>query len=393
MKLEVLPGRKGDCMLLHMNHAGQERLVLIDGGPAGVWDDDLSLRLEELQEERAPDGQLVIDLVIVSHVDDDHINGVIRLLDAIEHDDFPVKISELWHNSFDRILGNDETLATDSDTALASVASQAVVFLEDDDHDRRDAALVLASIAQGDRLLAQALRLGIPVNLTFGGDLIVAEQPTQPISTLESNVTVEGPLREDVQELQRKFDEWLRKSEEDKPTASLLAALTDTSAANLSSIVLTVEAGGRRILLTGDARSDRFLEAMGDGPHAYDIIKMPHHGSDRNVDEVFFRTVVGETYVFSGDGKHGNPERETVAMLLDHRPAETKPTLVFTYAIEDIDAVRKEVWDKQQRRNARRGREVVDWDHGTMSLAALLEGRKDEADIVVPGEDGLLPEL
>lgn len=393
MNLEVLPARKGDCLIVRLTDGATERLILVDGGPAGVWGDDLKERLLELQEERAPGGKLVIDLLVVSHVDDDHINGIIRLLEAIDADDFPVEIGEIWHNSFDLILGNDQTAAGATGTVLASTSPGAASFVEDEDEGLRDAALVLASVAQGNRVRSLAAKLAIPINLIAGGGLIMADAPAHVHRVLGADIVIEGPLRADVQALQTEFDKWLRDNGPQASTASLLAALEDTSAANLSSLVLSIEAGGKRLLLTGDARSDRFLEVMGDSPHVYDIVKMPHHGSDRNVDEAFFREVIGTTYVFSGDGEHGNPERATVAMLLDHRPRGAQPTLVFTYPLVTIDAAREQEYEKARRRAARRGVTLPPWDHQTMALEAFLAERSGECELLLPDAAGRLPDL
>lgn len=368
MKLEVLPGRKGDCMLLHLEQGGEEKLVLIDGGPSGVWGDHLEDRLKELQEERAPDGKLRIDLVIVSHVDDDHINGILRLFHAIEHDRFPAEIGELWHNSFDHILGNREIPAANSET-------------------------VLASIAQGDRLHTQAKRLGIDVNTSFE-DRFVRAGESQSNSTLsDAQVAVLGPSERELESLQNKFDNWLEDQEELLDAASVLANLKDRSTANLSSIVLDVAQASRRFLLTGDALTERFVDSMGEGPHLFDVIKMPHHGSERNVDAAFFATVIGKSYVFSGNGKHGNPERVTIEMLLDNRPADTIPELVFTYPIDKIDATRKTVWEKEQKRRQDQGKSVTPWDHETMSLAAMFIERAGTFELVEPDASGWLEPL
>lgn len=393
MNLEVLPARKGDCLIVRLTDDDTERLILIDGGPAGVWGDDLMDRLLELREERAPDGRLFIDLLVVSHVDDDHINGIIRLLESIDADDFPVEIGEIWHNSFDLILGNDQTADGGEGTVLASTAPGAASFVADEDEGLRDAALVLASVAQGNRVRSLAMKLGIPINQVARGGLIMAEEPAISRRLFGAKITFEGPLRADVKALQIEFDKWLRENGAQASTASLLAALEDTSAANLSSLVLSLEASGKRLLLTGDARSDRFLDVMGDGPHVYDIVKMPHHGSDRNVDEAFFREVVGTTYVFSGDGEHGNPERATVAMLLDHRPRGAVPTLVFTYPLATIDAAREVEYEKARRRAARRGVTLPPWDHQTMALEALLVERSGECELLLPDAAGRLPSL
>ena len=85
---------------------------------------------------------------------------------------------------------------------------------------------------------------------------------------------------------------------------------------------MLAEAGGKRMLLTGDARGDKIIQgleligALQPGkPMHVDVLKMPHHGSDRNMEQSFLERIVADHYVFSGDGEHGNPERATLEML------------------------------------------------------------------------------
>ena len=76
MKFEFLPAFKGDCFLIHAGTAADPFLILIDGGPGGTYKGHLRPRLMALRDDRGlgPHEPLIIDLVIVSHVDDDHIN-------------------------------------------------------------------------------------------------------------------------------------------------------------------------------------------------------------------------------------------------------------------------------------------------------------------------------
>ena len=50
-----------------------------------------------------------------------------------------------------------------------------------------------------------------------------------------------------------------------------------------------------------------------------DILKLPHHGSERNVKPEFFEKVWADHYVISANGKHGNPDIGTLRMLSDAR--------------------------------------------------------------------------
>lgn len=389
MSFEVLPAQKGDCLLLHGETDAGPRLVLIDGGPAGVSSKTLIPRLHALRNERRLDNDepLVIDLVIVSHVDDDHINGVIDLFEtmlerqqASDPPQFTVK--GLWHNSFDRVLGNDETGGLLSASQFGA-ASLGPLIEEAEEGPATDHLEVLASIPQGARLKSLAEALHIPVNGQFGGALIQAAAGAPEAREVAGvNFTVLGPLRLELMELQKKFDKWLK----DQPPAertepSLLAALEDTSAANLASIVLLARAGDKTILLTGDARSDKILAGLngsgllGEGRSIdVSVLKMPHHGSIRNIDDSgeFLATVTSRNYVFSGNGEHGNPDRETLELLFEVRP-NAGMVLHFTYPIADIDPVRRAVHEHERAKRVKKGKPAgPEWSDAKHSLAALL---------------------
>ena len=88
--------------------------------------------------------------------------------------------------------------------------------------------------------------------------------------------------------------------------------------------MLLVELDGRSLLLTGDARADQVLEGMqesgtldADGRRHVSILKMPHHGSIRNVTADFLRAVTADTYVISADGRYGNPDFDALALIVE----------------------------------------------------------------------------
>ena len=122
----------------------------------------------------------------------------------------------------------------------------------------------------------------------------------------------------EVDALRRKHVAWLTKlKEEGTKPSEVLAAYVDKSVPNLSSLVLLAEVGDKRMLLTGDARGDKILEGLQvaglmkkGGTIEIDLLKVPHHGSSNNLDDDFFTRIIARHYVFSGDGEHGNPERE-----------------------------------------------------------------------------------
>jgi len=80
--LEVRRARSGDCLILHFGTPADPGLLLVDGGPAQVYSSFLRPRLDALKSQRQggeEDTPLPIDAVMVSHIDDDHINGILEL--------------------------------------------------------------------------------------------------------------------------------------------------------------------------------------------------------------------------------------------------------------------------------------------------------------------------
>lgn len=421
--LDVLRARKGDCLLLHYGTAETPGLVLIDGGPAGVYRPHLLPRLRAVAAARGlgEDEPVPIDVLMVSHVDDDHINGILEMTRALRDADEaqrarPVEIFGLWHNGFDDVIGNrPEELLSGMARRLGPASTEGELpddlDLDLDDDDGRDAKdvraslQVLSSIKQGAQLRRDAELLDLEVNADFGGGLIVAQEEAEPVPLDdELAFTVAGPLAAEVEALQEKHDEWLEDlRKKGKTPEDVLTAYVDASVANLSSLVFLAASGGRTMLLTGDARGDKVLDGLrlvgllgpgaGDALHV-DVLKVPHHGSEHNVETDFFRRVTADHYVFSGDGEHGNPERATFEMLLAARGADAPYTLHLTYPVDEIDAERKKDWEKEQAKERRKrekkpGHPVrEDWSPEEHSLAALFAAEPAfGAKVLVVAED------
>jgi hypothetical protein len=412
--LDVRRARKGDCMLLHFGTKANPGLMVIDGGPADVYAPHLKPRLLRIREKRrlAAQAPLPLDIVMVSHVDDDHIRGILDLTRELRAATGAglVQVQSLWHNSFDDIIGNDPGELTASVTAQFGAASVrgglrpgagSDLLPNGTDADQEIAEsslLVLASIAQGHALRGDAEALGWTLNAEHDGKLILADRNAVDLGN-GLKLTVVGPMRKELQELQEKHDEWLEElKKRKKGNEAALAAYVDESVANLSSLVVLAECGRKRMLLTGDARGDKILQgleetgllAKGRTLHV-ELLKVPHHGSSNNLEEDFFRRITADHYVFSGDGEHGNPERESIEMLLKARGK--KPfTLHLTYPVAEIDEGRKADWEMEQKkeeaRKAKGGKKPVreNWSAAKHALAPVLKKRAKGQKLVIVGE-------
>lgn len=333
--LEALEAKKGDSLLLHYGTAKNPKLIVIDGGPAGVYKSSLQPRLEEIRKERTPGGTLPIRMVMVSHLDDDHINGILAMTGdlskaASAKRPLPYGITTLWHNSFNDVLGDEGKELTTGGLKTAVLASSSPSF-NSNMPIKKETALVLASVEQGRKLRDAAAKLGLLVNemgvKNRKGKLMV--MVPEGADSLECDVgdglkfTVIGPDGDRLKDLQKEWDEQIKKS---GVATATLAAFADKSVFNLSSISLLATYKKKTILLTGDARGDYLRDGLRrarllkkDGTFHVDILKLPHHGSDRNVETSFFRDVTADHYVVSGDGEHGNPEVATFQMIAEAR--------------------------------------------------------------------------
>lgn len=294
--LEALQAFQGDSLLLY---AG-DKLCLIDGGPGRTWSTSLRPRLEQLRAARVPGGgPLRIDLAMVSHIDEDHINGLTDMGGAMveladDRQPQPYEVGGLWHNAFDDVLGNR---ASELPAAPGPV---------------------VASVGQGRMLRDQAIKLGWTRNESFGG-LVVAPREV-PFG--DATLTVVAPAAPALAELDAKWEEALAK----KAAGTRVTEYADRSVFNLASIVVLAEAGGASMLLCGDARGDQVLtglETVGrlaaGGKLPLDILKLPHHGSIRNVDSDFFERLPARHYVISANGRDGNPESATLEAIAASR--------------------------------------------------------------------------
>jgi hypothetical protein len=335
--LEALQAKYGDSLLLHYGTKRDPKLIVIDGGPAGVFDKSLRPRLEQIKEQRSPDAPLPIRLLMVSHIDDDHIRGILDLTDSLieqKHNREPLlcDITTLWHNSFDEILGNKETdaIAASLNTVVRLSSAGDLQFPTNLFRDHAPAAIA-ANVPQGRRLRNNVSKLALLANDPF--EKLVALTKKKKVLDLGGKLkfTILGPSQMRLEKLQSDWDKKIKALKEKPPAQAraLAADFIDRSVYNLSSIIVMAEAGGKRMLLTGDGLGADILSGLKeagflkDGKKLHvDLLKMPHHGSIRNNSEEFLSTVTADHYVMSADGRHDNPDVPTLQLLSKIRGAD-----------------------------------------------------------------------
>ena len=352
--IEMLPARQGDALWIEYGPEEAPHRVLIDGGAPGT-ESVLRDRIEALPEE-----QRRFDLLVVTHVDSDHIAGVLGLLaeplDGLAFDD-------VWFNAWDEIVLAREAIADPG----------------------------ILGPKQGERLSARLQSSRIPWNVAFEGGPVALRADTLelPRRRLRGGMvmTLLGPTRARLGAMHKVWAKKIREygltpgeagwelegllgHPEDRDDPGILGedddgridveALArtpmrrDNSKANGSSIALLAEYDGARCLLAGDAYPDDLGEALDQlpeagGPVAIDAVKLSHHGGKKNTNENLLRRLRCRRYLVSTNGSYyDHPDRETIARVLVHGRAAGDPELVFNHRVPET-----EVWDDDRLQGGR----------------------------------------
>ncbi|MEW6363162.1 MAG: MBL fold metallo-hydrolase [Acidobacteriota bacterium] len=373
MKLTVFQSDKGDCLLIE---GKGPTYLLVDGGMRSSFSQHVAPVL------RGATGGAPLDLVYVSHIDSDHISGILQLMDdtvawrvhsyRVQRNDppnpappnspAPPDVREIWHNAFHELVGENAGPISDMLAAIASVLSAS------DDEEIKLGAAGYAELVTSTKEAIQLSRrvgdaqLGIPLNRAFGGKLAMARPAQQPVTVGQMSITVVGPFEEDLDKLRQEWNEWLddnrkalleiaRRAREDEerlhanaidrlivPAVALANELGDrknVTTPNLASLMLLVEEDGRKVLLTGDGHADDILKGLegrleGGRLHV-DVLKVQHHGSEHNIHEDFCNKVTADHYIFCGNGAHNNPDLAVVDLIARARLAAAPQPFTFWF--------------------------------------------------------------
>ena len=79
LTLRIVQAKFGDCLIVEYGDKKKPKYMLIDGGPGGVYSGSLR---DELVKIKKSGGQ--IDLMVLSHIDGDHIVGLLDLLEELK---------------------------------------------------------------------------------------------------------------------------------------------------------------------------------------------------------------------------------------------------------------------------------------------------------------------
>ena len=116
LRVELLPASFGDCILVTAPYGRSTYRLLVDTGP-----DRTSLRAlrERLEQIPLTAGKRRIDLLIVTHIDHDHIGNV----DALLNDrDLHLHFGDIWFNGHEQLREFAQRGTVEADAVSATIA-------------------------------------------------------------------------------------------------------------------------------------------------------------------------------------------------------------------------------------------------------------------------------
>ena len=338
-KCHIIQAEHGDCFILEYSSGAESKYVLIDGGPKKTYERHLR---PELQKIKSNGGKL--DLAILTHVDNDHAIGMLDLLAELREQQenntsLTIVIDKLWHNA----VFHDTETDLDIESKLKAVIAAAVGASDT----LLGANIAITGFKEGHMLKLAADALGIPINTDFDEDFVCIDNINQEVVYDNLSLQLLGPNKKNLKKLKKEWYEWIEETQNLMiPGDPVIAAKLDRSTPNLSSIMVLAEADNIKVLMTGDGRADHLYDTLkqtdlldDDGKLYVDILKLPHHGSERNVNKDFFKNVIADKYIVSANGLYGNPDLATFIWMIEAAKEQNRHI--------DIIATNKTVVTKQ----------------------------------------------
>jgi len=314
--VNFLPAKYGDCIWIEYGEAGDTKRILIDGGTSGT-----KKHIRELLD--AIPGDKHFELIVVTHIDRDHLEGILSLLDE---DELDFTVGAIWFNGWNHLPGNDP--------------------------------LEHFGAVQGERLTASILKHELPWNKKFDGKAVMIhdDQPLPEI-TLDGGMklTLLSPTMENLAVLRDKWEKEVEKANlipgfglvepqddgiepfgADEPDVEALFEEEfheDEAAANGSSIAFLASYGGKSVLFAGDSFPGvilRSLNKLYEGKAPVDLVKLSHHASAHNTSPELITKLDCKRFVISTNGSiYKHPSQVTVARVIRLQGPGTE--LIFNY--------------------------------------------------------------
>lgn len=297
--IELLKAKYGDGFFVTLSYEGKEFIIMIDGGLSTTYkerrrslDGLLKTKLKQLNGEGKH-----IDLLVMTHVDMDHIGGILTWFEQdCPSADF---VKRIW-------LNDDVKIDDNSDLNNNANHAASLIKILDEKGIAHESQFVAGKTIPFEWGLIYMLA---PNSTDHNA---VAEKIAANLDNKENN-----NYKTDIKTLVAQ--DWT------------MDACTPENDASMAFLLHTHD--GENDLFLGDANIDTVMGSISllkrfEKPLRCKWVKLSHHGSKNNFKPEFLELVTAENYVFSTNGDYyGHPDKEVVAQLID----KTNATLWFNY--------------------------------------------------------------
>jgi metal-dependent hydrolase (beta-lactamase superfamily II) len=346
----MLPANGGDCFIVNSD----DFYCIIDGGFVSTYTDFLKKELLTLAANSKK-----ISLLVVTHIDNDHIGGIRKFIEENGNSQNPkiIQIENIWFNSFSQIcdcktdtkVNYAEKTILESYKIKDSISEEISIkdcisltkHLKKGKYNCNEKAVCIENMpatnfgsikitlispckSQLDNLYLYFKKelKSQKQSFNFGNNLLFAD-------CMEAYFSDYSPTYNETKNISEKAENLsIEKLLQDKTTS-------DISVTNLSSIAFVMEIEHKRLLFLGDSCETQIISELKKlNITFFDVIKLSHHGSLRNA-QTLFDFIDGEYFLISTDGKkHDNhPSLATLAKIVT-RPTDKTRILVFNYENE-----------------------------------------------------------
>lgn len=381
MVIEMFPAENGDAFLLRLD-SGEN--ILIDMGYEITYRRFIKDKLIDLKDK----GQC-IDLLIITHIDEDHIQGAITFFEENGEAENPkiIKVKEIWFNSYRHLQFQKNKVCTISRFEKRKL--EELKLSNNSISKEENSEFSNSSAKQGSTLAGYLYEYGYDKkrwNASFNnkavnidmlnevelkdGKIIILSPDSNKLSKLSNlwlrelvkidkdfNISNEivfddayemyiKKLKDDIDIDESKNISSKSEIFENIITNKIYQDKKDTTKSNGSSIAFILEYKDKKILFLGDSHEDIILNNIkeyseGEEVKQFDAIKISHHGSLKN-NFKWIETLKSDRYIISTNGKnHGHPHKEVIAKILQYN--EDIKTFYFNYPVDLIKEIDNEV--------------------------------------------------
>lgn len=306
VRVYMLPAGKGDFFIIAYGHDEDIHYIVIDGGDLAGYQGYMCFLKSMVREQKK------IDAVILTHNDDDHLIGAMKAWSNV--DQMP-QIGQIYMNTG---KGIQKRFLTPGEFLLPEEEPKEYIR----DHSAQHSTAHALSMI---RLLSDKGLSGKLADCVCAGDVL-------PVGGAELKVI--SPGKEQLERYLRYWQESRkspsvihgRQSACEKRALSSYVEMDckkDQSVPNGASIAFLFEYEDCRLAFLGDAYPEvcvQGLKSFYREPVKVDLIKVPHHGSERNYSEELYEWLDSGSYLLSTKGTAKHPSPVMLGKLFRKRP-------------------------------------------------------------------------